>query len=258
VDLVRIGLEIACDAYPDLDPEPYLATIEALAERVRGRCTSLDRPRAVLRHINWVLFIEEGFRGNRDEYYDPRNSYLNDVMERKTGIPITLSLLYARLAERLGLAVGGLCLPAHFMLRVEAPDGPILVDPYHAGEQLDRAECQKRIGSVVGRELTLSDDQLVACPPDQVVARMLYNLKSIYLGNHDYASALPVQQRLAALLNEIPGEQRDLAIILLHLDRPDAAVGPLEAYLGACPDSPDSSSLDALLRAARRELALRN
>src|SRR5262249_16943981 len=120
VDLVRISLEIARDAYPELDPDPYVARIEALAQRVRGRCASFDRPRPVLRQINRVLYIEEGFRGNRDEYYDPRNSYLNDVIERKTGIPITLALLYARLAERLGLAVGGLCLPAHFMLRVEA------------------------------------------------------------------------------------------------------------------------------------------
>jgi regulator of sirC expression with transglutaminase-like and TPR domain len=258
VDLVRIGLEIAGDAYPDLDPEPYLARIEAFAERVRGRCVSLDRPRVVLRQINWVLYIEEGFHGNRDEYYDPRNSYLNDVMERKSGIPITLSLLYARLAERLGLAVGGLCLPAHFMLRVEAPDGPILVDPFHAGEQLDREECQTRIGGLVGRELTLSDNQLVACPPDHVVARILQNLKSIHLGHHDYASALPVQQRLAALLTAVPEEQRDLAMILLHLGRLDAAVAPLEAYLGARPESPDSSSLYALLRAARRDLASRN
>jgi regulator of sirC expression with transglutaminase-like and TPR domain len=257
-DLVRITLEIARDAYPSLDIDHYLSKIDALAVRVRDRCPPGAKPRSLLGQINWVLFVEEGFQGNTEDYYDPRNGYLNQVIDRKTGIPITLSVLYASIAAGVGLEMAGVNLPAHFMLRVGSGDSTIFVDPFHAGAVLDRRGCERRISQMVGQQVTLSDLQLAPCAHDLVVARMLRNLKSIYLEQHDYPASLPVLKRLAALNPGDPHEQRDLGMLCLQLDRPAEAISPLQAYLDARPQAPDAEAVLPLLRAARRNVALRN
>jgi regulator of sirC expression with transglutaminase-like and TPR domain len=257
-DLVRIALEIAKDVYRDLDPEAYLTVIEMLAARVRDRCPTGAKAQHVLGQINWVLFVEEGFRGNTDDYYDPKNSYLNEVIDRKVGIPITLSLLYWKLAEKLGLSLEPLNLPAHFLLRVGDSDPTIFVDPFNSGTLLDRQGCERRISELLGRPFQLTALDMVPCGHDVVVSRMLRNLKAIYLSSHEYQSALPVQRRLAALARDDPEEQRDLGTLCLRLDRPMDAIAPLEAYLDACPDNDDAEPVRSLLRAARREMASRN
>jgi regulator of sirC expression with transglutaminase-like and TPR domain len=257
-DLARIALEIATDVYPSLDIEGYLARIETLAARVRDRCADLTRPRQVLGQINWVLFVEEGFQGNVDNYYDPRNSYLNEVIDRKTGIPISLSVLYWRVAAGLGLTVAGVNLTAHFMLRTGQGADTIFIDPFDSGALLDRDDCQRRIAERLGHRITLSTRQLAPCPPLLVVARMLRNLKAIYLQNDDYPAAIPVQKRLAALAPDDSQEQRDLAILCLQVDRPAEAIVPLQTYLDAFPDTPEANELETLLRAARRKVAERN
>jgi regulator of sirC expression with transglutaminase-like and TPR domain len=180
------------------------------------------------------------------------------VIDRKTGIPITLSVLYATIAGRVGLEMAGVSLPAHFMLRVGSGEATTFVDPYSAGLLLDRKGCERRIAQVVGRPVALSELQLAPCGPDQVVARMLRNLKMIYLERHDHKAALPVVRRLAALNPRDPQEQRDLGMLCLKLDRPAEAIAPLEAYLDARPEAQDAGALGPLLRAARRDVALRN
>jgi len=257
-DLVRIALEIGRDAYPGLDIDHYLGKIEALAGRVRDRCPPGAKPRSLLGQINWVLFVEEGFQGNTEDYYDPRNGYLNQVIDRKTGIPITLSVLYASIAAGVGLEMAGVNLPAHFMLRVGSGESTIFVDPFHAGAVLDRQGCERRISQMVGQQVALSDLQLAPCGHDLVVARMLRNLKTIYLEQHDYPASLPILRRLAALNPGDPYEQRDLGMLCLQLDRPAEAITPLQAYLDARPQAPDADAVLPLLRAARRNVALRN
>ena len=254
-DLARISLEIARDAAPELDPAPYLAKLDALAARVRDRCPAEAKPRHVLGQINWVLFVEEGFQGNTESYYDPRNSYLNEVIDRKLGIPITLSVLYWALADRLGLELAGVNLPAHFLLRVGRGEPALFVDPFHSGALLDRQGCERRVAEMVGRAVVLTDLQLDPCPLDLVVSRMLRNLKSIYIHEQEYTMALPVQRRLAALNPSNPDEQRDLGMICLQVDRPAEALEPLQAYLNARPEAEDVPALRALLSAARRDVA---
>ena len=254
-DLTRIALEIARDAYPDLEPGPYLERIEALAARVRDRAPAAAKARQVLGQINWVLFVEEGFQGNTEDYYDPKNSYLNQVIERKTGIPISLSVLYRAVAHRLGLEMEGVNLPAHFMLRVDRGDETIFVDPFHAGALLDRQGCERRVAELIGRPVVLSDREIAPCSLDLVVTRMLRNLKAIYLRGHDFSTALPVQRRLAALNPDDPLEQRDLGMLCLQLDRPAEAIAPLQSLLDARPEPEDADAIRALLRAARREVA---
>ena len=254
-DLTRIALEIARDVYPELDPESYLRQIEALADRARDRCPAAAGPRHVLGQVNWVLYVEEGYHGNTEDYGDPRNSYLNDVIDRRTGIPISLSVLYGALAGRLGLEVSGVNLPAHFMLRVGHGDSTIFIDPFHAGALLDRAGCERCISKVVGQSVALSELQLAPCSVTQVVSRMLRNLKALYLQRDEFTIALPVQRRLAALDPGEPQEQRDLGMLCLQVDRPGDAVEPLEVYLRARPDADDAHAVGSLLRAARREVA---
>jgi regulator of sirC expression with transglutaminase-like and TPR domain len=253
--LDRIALEIARDAYPELDLEHYMGKIERLAERVRARFEPESKPRTILGQINWALFVEEGFEGNRDNYFDPRNSYLNDVFERKKGIPISLSILYASLAKRLGLVVHGVNLPAHFMLRLGDSPEPLFIDPFHSGELLNHRGCEHRLSELTRHPVKLSDEQIAPCSTRVVVSRMLRNLKAIYLGAHDFLRALPVQRRLAAVAATEPVEQRDLGMICLQADRPGQAIDPLQAYLAAQPDAEDAKAVTALLKTAKREVA---
>ncbi len=257
-DLTRIALEIARDVYPDLDEGRYLGKLADLASRVRERCPPEAKARHVLGQINWVLFVEEGFRGDTEDYYDPRNGYLNDVIDRKAGIPISLSVLYLALADRLGLAMAGVNLPAHFVVRTGAGESAIFVDPFHSGALLDRNGCQRRVEEVTGQAVTLTDAILAPCPLPTIVARMLRNLKAVYLQKHDFPSALPVLRRLSAMAPEDPLERRDLGMVCLHSDRPGEAVTHLSAYLDASPQAADAEAVASLLLTARSTLALRN
>jgi regulator of sirC expression with transglutaminase-like and TPR domain len=257
-DLTRIALEIARDAYPGLEPEPYLQKLEDFAIRVRERCPSDARPRQMLGHINWVLYVEEGFRGNTEDYYDARNSYLNEVIERKTGIPISLSVLYKALADRLGLSMAGVNLPAHFVLRTGRGESTLFVDPFHAGVLLDRRGCEQRVSELTGQDASLSDEQLAPCPSALVVARMLRNLKAIYLKENDFASAVPVLRRLVALTRNEPMERRDLGVVCLHAGLSAEAVDNLQAYLASDFNPKDFETIRSLLRSARHDAALRN
>jgi regulator of sirC expression with transglutaminase-like and TPR domain len=258
VDLVRVNLEIARDAYPDLDEDDVLDRLQALADRVRDRCSTGAGARAIIGQINWVLFVEEGFRGNTQDYFDPANSYLNEVFERKLGLPISLSVLYRDVALRVGLTLACVNLPMHFALKVAGRDDPLFVDPFHEGRLLDLPECERFLGELVGRDLRLTAEECAACDPSVTVARMLRNLKAIYLERQDYASALSVVRRLAALRLDDLLEQRDWGMVCLQADRPGEALGPLARYVEARPDAPDAQVVRSLLKSARREVAFRN
>ena len=239
LSLERVALEIARDAYPDLDVDAYLAKIDRLAERARDRCRPGASPRAALGQINWALFIEEEYKGNTEDYHDPRNSFLNEVIDRKTGIPISLSVLYWAIADRLGVALSAVNLPMHFVLRAEDDQGPLFIDPFHGGEFLDRNGCERLLSRLSGRPASLSDSQVEPVSIAEVVARILRNLKAIYFMHEDYPAALQVQRRLAAVVGE-PEEMRDLAMLCLQLERPGEAIDPLKAYLTARPEADDA------------------
>ena len=258
VDLVRVNLEIARDAYPDLDPAEVLGKLDALVDRVRDRCSPDGGVRYLIGQVNWVLFVEEGYRGNIEEFYDPRNSYLNEVVDRKLGLPITLSLLYAYVAGRAGLPLGCVNLPMHFALRVMGREEPLFVDPFHEGRTLDVGSCERFLSDLAGRSVRLSAKEVSDCDPSVTVARMLRNLKSLYLEQKDFESALPVIRRLAALRRDDPVEQRDWGMVCLQVDRPGEALDPLQRYVETSPQAPDAEAVRALLKTARREVAFRN
>jgi regulator of sirC expression with transglutaminase-like and TPR domain len=255
VHLARIALEIARDAQPELDIETYLGKIERLAERARHRCRPGSKVRDVLGQINWVLFVEAGLRANEEDYYDPRNSYLNEVLDRGLGIPISLALVYWAVGERLGLALGGANLPLHFMLRFEE-DGLIwFVDPFHAGAIYNRENCQRKLSEIVQQPVVLTDSLAAPCAIRVVVMRMLKNLKAIYGTQQDVSSLLPVQRRLAALIQDDPKELRDLGLLCAQTNRVGEAIDPLETYVKASPQADDVDEIRALVEAIRRQLA---
>jgi regulator of sirC expression with transglutaminase-like and TPR domain len=258
VHLARIALEIARDAYPDLEIEPYLGRIRVLADRVRLRCPRGSKVRDILGQINWVLFVEEEMRGNGEDYYDPRNSYLNEVLDRRLGIPISLSVLYQAVAEPLGLSMAGVNLPAHFMLRVDDGEQTWFVDPYDSGNAMSRAACQRKLSDILQQPVDLTDAMAAACPVAVVVTRMLRNVKAIYLNANDIPSALPVQRRLAALNPRDSQEVQDMGVLCLNADRPGEAIDPLQAYLATAPDSAKAQEIRALLEVARRRVAQSN
>jgi regulator of sirC expression with transglutaminase-like and TPR domain len=257
-DLTQIALEVARDAYPDLEFGPVFEAIDALAHRVRERCPTGSRPRHILGQINWVLYVEEGFRGNTEDYYDPRNSYLNLVIHRKTGIPLSLSVLYRAIAERVGLRLDGVNLPVHFMLLAGPESNPIYIDPFFAGDLLDRRRCEERVSARLGRPAELTEEQFRPCGLDAIVSRMLRNLKGVYVQTEEFDSALPVQHRLVALHPEDPTEGRDLGMLYLQASQPGSAIDPLQRYLTLQPDASDAPAVKALLAAAWREVSRQN
>lgn len=257
-DLTRLALEIARDAHPNLDARAYLAQIDALAARVRDRCPQGAKARHIVGQINWVLFVEERFRGNSEHYQDPRNSYLNDVIDRKLGIPLSLSILYLAIADRIGLAMSGVNLPGHFVIRAGRGDATMFIDPYGEGAILDRAGCKRLAAAATGRESPLPDDVYAPCSTRVIVVRMLRNLKAAYLREHDFSAAIPVLRRLVALRKTDLEERRDLGIACVHAGLAGEALGHLAAYLAVRPKAQDAEDIQALVQVARRDVAARN
>lgn len=255
VCLARIALEIARDAYPELNVDAYLDRIARLVERVRDRCRPDAKIHHIISQINWVLFIEEEIHGNQADYYDPRNSYLNEVLDRRLGIPISLSVLYWAIAKQLGLEIGGVNLPLHFMLRIDDAGRTWFVDPFHAGAVYDRKSCERLLSKLAKNPVILEDSKTAPCSIPIVVSRILKNLKSIYWDAHDVASVLPIQRRLAALNPDEPIQQRDLGLLCSQLGRVGEAIDPLQAYLERLPEARDAEEIGALLRALRHQVA---
>jgi regulator of sirC expression with transglutaminase-like and TPR domain len=255
VSLARIALEIACDAYPELNVEDYVGRIAELAGRVRDRCRHDAKIHHVISQINWVLFVEEEIHGNQADYYDPRNSYLNEVLDRRLGIPISLSVLYWEIADQLGLAIAGVNLPMHFMLRIEDRGRTWFVDPFHAGAVYDRKSCERLLAKLAKHPVNLKESNTAPCPIPTVVSRMLRNLKSIYWDAQDVSAVLPIQRRLTALNPDEPSEQRDLGLLCSQLGRIGEAIDPLQAYLDRAHDAGDAAEIAALVKALRNQVA---
>jgi regulator of sirC expression with transglutaminase-like and TPR domain len=258
VHLARIALEIARDAQPGLDIESYLAKIEGLAERARDRCRPGSKTRDILGQINWVLFVEAGFRANEEDYYDPRNSYLNEVLDRGLGIPISLSVVYWAVGERLGVALGGANLPLHFMLRFEEDGLVWFVDPFRGGAIYNRRHCEQRLSDMAQQPVVFPDSLTAPCSIRLVVARMLRNLKVVYGRRQEIASLVAVQRRLAALSQDDTGELRDLGLLYAQSNRLGEAIDPLESYLETSPSAEDAQEVRALVEAIRRKVAAWN
>jgi regulator of sirC expression with transglutaminase-like and TPR domain len=258
VRLERAALLIAAEEYRGLDVDGYLARIDELAAGVRSRLSGDEGPAGVLAAINGHLFRELGFRGNRDDYYDPANSYLNEVIDRRTGIPITLSVLYVAVARRLGHRLIGLDLPFHFMVawptRGVPAEEPLLVDPFDGGAIVTARDCAERLERILGHPVELRPEHLAPAEPRAVVRRMLNNLFAIYVGREDYPRGLAALERmhLAAPFVE---DLRDRGLLLHRLRRYPEAEESLRAYLATAPTAADRGAVERHLDWIRRQRA---
>ncbi len=253
IDLAEAALLCAQDTYPDLDIRSQLDSIEALAAKLRNRLPADFSVTHRLVALNNYLFSELGFSGNADSYYDPRNSFLNDVLTRKTGIPITLSILYLEIGQRLGLKLKGVSFPGHFLVKVRVSGGELVLDPFAGGRSLSEAELRQRLAQFTDTETAKGlplEDFLEPATPRQILARLLRNLKAIYLEAHEYDKALGVMQRLVILLPDVPEERRDRGLMYARLECPRAAQEDLSCYAAARPKADDAESVAAQLAAS--------
>jgi regulator of sirC expression with transglutaminase-like and TPR domain len=254
VDLAEVALLLAREEYGDVDVEAVLGELDAMAHDVRPR---LRGPLAArVAGLSRYLFHELGFRGNTQNYYDPRNSYLNEVLDRRTGLPITLSLVAMAVGTRAGLEVQGVGLPGHFVARAVAPEEEgVLFDPFHNGRLLTPSQCEALVEQVTGARFHATADNLAAATPHAITVRLLSNLKGVYLKTADFVRAARVIRRLCQLLPDDPHQRRDLGASLLHAGQPGRALEHLEAYLQAVPNAADAESVEQLLRKAHADIA---
>jgi len=246
IDLAHACLLIAQDAYPGLEVERYLGDIERMAMRLRGRMPQTLAAEERVAALNEFLFEDLGYRGNTEAYYDPRNSYLNEVMERRTGIPITLSILYLEVGKRLGLNLKGVSFPGHFLVKLAVKRGQLVLDPFTGGEAQSEADLRQRLAQVLptGKaEQAQLDQYLEPATPRQIIARVLRNLKNIYTQTGRLEQALAVMHRMLLVMPESVEELRDRGLVYQQLECFRPALSDLQNYLRRRPQAPDAAEI---------------
>ena len=255
IDLARACLMVAEDAYPGLDVDGYLGEIERLAARLRSRLPPKGGGETRVVALNQFLFDELGFHGNADAYYDPRNSYLNEVIDRRTGIPITLSILYLEIGHRIGLPLEGVSFPGHFLVRLRLRGAILVLDPFTGGEAQSESDLRDRLhrmipsgesGGVPVAELPL-DPFLEAAGKRQILARLLRNLKGIYREADQPQRLLDVLNRMLVVSPDAHGDLRERGLLYQRLECYRAALKDLQTYSDLQPEAPDIDDVRAKL-----------
>jgi len=252
-DVAELALELARDEYSDVDVEAYLSELAGMAREARTFLSgSLEKRVAGLCRF---LFHEMGFRGNAQHYYDPRNSYLNQVIDRRTGIPITLSAVAMAIGQRAGLHVVGVGLPGHFVAKAIDGGREVFFDPFHGGRLVTVENCEQLVEQVTGTPFRATRSHLEAIALGPMVQRMLSNLKGIYLREGDFPRAVRVINRLRQLTPRDPLLLRDLGVSLFQAGQPGKAIDPLKAYLATNPPVADAAAVQEFLEKARGDVA---
>jgi len=264
IELARACLQIAQDAYPGLDVDGYVGEIDRYAKRLRARLGINAAAEDCVIALNEFLFDDLGFGGNVDDYYDPRNSYLNEVIDRRTGIPITLSVLYMEIGRRIGLPFSGVSFPGHFMVRLPLRGGTLVLDPFSGGVPQPETELRERLKRVIPRE-ALGGVPVAELPLDQflepasnrqILARLLRNLKGVYREKDQPERLLAVLNRMIVVAPEAPAELRDRGFVYQRLECWRPALQDFADYLEREPDAADQDEVrakmvDLTLRCAR-------
>jgi len=246
INLAEAALAIAADEYGDLDIAAYIRRLDemgaTLQRRLRPDISTADSIRA----LNHYLFEELHFVGNGADYYDPRNSFLNEVLERRLGIPITLSVVYIEVGRRIGLAMHGVSFPAHFLVKCVLHDGMIVLDPYAKGVSLGLDDLVARLKawrSGLDPDPETVKEMLVPAGNKEILARILRNLRGIYLHQGVLTKALHATDRIISLAPRAAEEYRDRARIYLELECFRAALADFRSYLSLKPDAEDADEV---------------
>lgn len=241
VGLARAALAIARVEYPRLDAATYVARLDEMGHMVRQRLarhaeeTGDRSPLTTIKTINAYLFDDQRFVGDRATYEDPRNSCLNEVLERRTGIPITLSVVYLEVARRAGIEIEGVNFPGHFLVRVPEPGGRrprgLIVDPFHAGALLSEQDCRALLQKHVGDELAFNRSLMAPATRTQIVVRMLLNMKRVYMHMRSFPQAREITDLLLSVTPSALSELRDRGLLAYHLNDVHSALRDLQTYL---------------------------
>jgi regulator of sirC expression with transglutaminase-like and TPR domain len=255
-DLARGAVLVARVGYPDLHPTPILRQLDELAMLVRPLVPrSLPAGTRVERLMEF-LFQDAGFHGNGDDYYDPRNSFLNDVLARRSGIPISLATVSIEVGRRVDVPLQGVGFPGHFLLRAAGDEGPVFLDPFHGGRTVTQDDLVSRLRTLAQQAkrpspdfLTVPGEFLEPVTTPSMLARMLRNLVRIYVKRRTHAQALTAVDLLLVLTPDSADDLRQRGVLYETLDCPAAAAIDLRRYAEIAPDATDAQRM--LERAAR-------
>lgn len=256
IDLGLGALLIARVEHAGLDPAAHLDRLDDLAA-CSGAAAVADPVRA-LHRLREFLFDEAGFRGNTEDYYDPRNTCLNDVVDRRLGIPITLAVVMMEVGRRVGLPILGVGLPGHFVVRAEMASGPVLLDPFGGGAVVTPDRAVALVARALGRRVRLNEDHFAPVTGRQILARMLMNLKGAYARRGEWEKTLAVYDHLLVLDEESIAHVRDRGTVLVKLGQLGRGAADWERYLAACPQAADAENVRWQLRQVRQRLAALN
>jgi regulator of sirC expression with transglutaminase-like and TPR domain len=245
IDLAHGALLIAKAAYPDLNESLYLERLDRMAASVKLDMTANLESEDIITKLNFILFEQEKFRGNRENYYEPDNSFLNRVLDRKTGIPITLSLVYIEVAGRLGLDVRGIGLPGHFITALYHASGKIFVDPFNRGEIRTVDECLEIVRTHTGNAVTPDLHWLQPIGRKELLARMLRNLKLIYARQDNDVMLFKMIHWILTLQPEAPAELSARAMLYEAMGNPSRAVTDWERYIANIGDDKSVAKIRA-------------
>ena len=246
INLAEAALLVAAEEYRDLDIAAYLARLDDMAATLKRRLRPDISPADTIVALNRFLFDEHGFTGNAADYYDPRNSYLNEVLDRKRGIPLTLALVYIEIGRRIGLPVRGIAFPAHFLVKCQLREGTVVLDPYAKGISLSFDEIRQRIKSLrngVEPPRSVIAGMLATASNKDILVRMLRNLKGIYSHHQEWLKALAATDRIISVMPGLAEEYRDRGMIYLSLECFRAALFDLQAYIKMLPVAADADTV---------------
>jgi regulator of sirC expression with transglutaminase-like and TPR domain len=258
VNLAEAALLIAAEEYPRLDVALYLEKLERFGDRARERASGATSALEVIANINTALFDELGFQGNRDNSYDPRNSFLNEVIDRRTGIPITLSVVYIEVARQIGFAIHGIGLPGHFIVGHFNPAEDLFIDVFNGGRLVSDNSLADLVAGMSGGKLSFNAAHVMPVTKKQIITRMLSNLLGIYTGSQDYGRAVATIERIRLLLPDSLAHLRDYGYLLAQLGRTNKAIEQLEKYLKLNPEAEDAESITELVKKLKQAQARLN
>lgn len=258
IDLIRSALVIARTEYPALDIEEYAGRIERMSRRAAALAAGMGASgiRAALNH---VMFEEGNLRGNREDYYDPRNSFLNDVLDRGLGIPITLAIIYMEVAKRVGFLLAGVGMPGHFLLKHYGEDGQeTLIDCFNHGDILSRQDCQSRLDEIYSGEMALRPEFLHPISRRQILTRMLNNLKTVYLSTRNFRKALTIADLILIIHPRSAEDVKQRGLLRYSMGMHALAAEDLNEYLKISPTASDREEVRQMSLSIWRMLALMN
>ena len=245
-DLAEAALLLAQEEYPLLDVHAYLRRLDEMAQAVRDTLPANAPAAEIILALNRYLFQDEGFDGDAANFYDPRNSFINQVLERKIGIPITLSIIYIEIGQRLGLPLQGVSFPGHFLVKLSVESGEIVLDPFSGGVSLGRDELEQQLAQTQGDNESAKiplEEWLVTATKKDILVRMLRNLKVIYAHADQLEKTLSVINRILLIAPELAEEVRDRGMVYRQLECFRAALPDLQTYLQMAPESEDRDEM---------------